>query len=300
MSDNLYNLLQMGQNDNWAVNLRIARAFNFFLLDGDLSWTVDETQFNSRFTKELAQKLHKQQILGTQVIMRHFEDGPKYLTMRPREFEALEHTDLTLDVSDYSQPFPVVCFPIPEGYARDREITLFDKTRLPRYCIIWHRPDMIVITLVYSRELIWSSFILMDDEFEQHFTNLKISASVSLPEDELDTVKGICRACLNGALVFDQVKTTKFSTRSGRKPKVTDATYYSFDQSVKLYSREGGDCEETGEGSPVRPHWRRGHWRTQRHGVGLSLRKRLRIAPVLVRRDRFAGDLSNTKVTYDR
>lgn len=36
-------------------------------------------------------------------------------------------------------------------------------------------------------------------------------------------------------------------------------------------------------GGEVSPHWRRGHWRNQAHGTGLSLRKLIWIEPVLVK-----------------
>jgi hypothetical protein len=39
-------------------------------------------------------------------------------------------------------------------------------------------------------------------------------------------------------------------------------------------------------GYEVDPHWRRGHWRLQPHGVGLSLLKLIWIKPTIVRRDK--------------
>lgn len=36
-------------------------------------------------------------------------------------------------------------------------------------------------------------------------------------------------------------------------------------------------------GGEISPHWRRGHWRNQAHGVGLALRKMIWIEPVLVK-----------------
>lgn len=47
----------------------------------------------------------------------------------------------------------------------------------------------------------------------------------------------------------------------------------------------GEEIAHRGNGSgsgTVAPHWRRGHWREQAHGEGLSLRKRILIKPVLV------------------
>lgn len=55
---------------------------------------------------------------------------------------------------------------------------------------------------------------------------------------------------------------------------------------VRLVGREASEAEIGSGGSDVRAHWRRGHWRQQRHGVGLALFKRLWIKPVLVAANR--------------
>lgn len=299
----LYNLLELGRSDDYKVNMQITNAFRFCVINNQLSWTIDESFCDNRVTPAMLGKLKRGQVISTQSIMRVFEDGPKYLSMNARQFEALENTDLTLPIADYQQPFPVVCFPIPENYAKDRFIELFDKVRIPKYAIIWHRPDMILVTIIYARDFIWATFMISAYEghtFEEKFEDITVGEKISGTVMDLQILKRICRACLNGALVFDQVKTTHFTTRSGKKPKKTDATYYSFDQSVRLYSKEGSDSDSQGGGESVRSHWRRGHWRMQAHGVGMGLRKRIRIAPVLVRCDLFVGELPNAQVTYDR
>lgn len=38
-------------------------------------------------------------------------------------------------------------------------------------------------------------------------------------------------------------------------------------------------------GNQKRPHWRRGHWKTQRHGEGRALFKRIWVKPMLIRKD---------------
>lgn len=51
---------------------------------------------------------------------------------------------------------------------------------------------------------------------------------------------------------------------------------------VRLVGREASAEDASTSGVGVRAHWRRGHWRQQRHGAGLALLKRLWIKPVLV------------------
>jgi hypothetical protein len=97
-----------------------------------------------------------------------------------------------------------------------------------------------------------------------------------------------------------------------------------FEQEVKFYDEEddqprehGGSGEPTG--MVVKPHWRRGHWRRQFHGASWVAKYRMSppqeqarmgrmiddshhhkfIRPVLVRRDRFKGDTSNTSAVYN-
>lgn len=58
---------------------------------------------------------------------------------------------------------------------------------------------------------------------------------------------------------------------------------------VRLVGSEVSQGFSSSESITLRVHWRRGHWRFQRHGEGLSLRKRIWIKPVLVGADQHDG-----------
>jgi sarcosine oxidase delta subunit len=76
---------------------------------------------------------------------------------------------------------------------------------------------------------------------------------------------------------------------------------YEFAQKVILYTharQTEGELSLGHPGYPVRPHWRRGHLRNQRHGPGLTLVKRIAIPAVLVNAHLFAGDRAEVGVTY--
>jgi hypothetical protein len=61
---------------------------------------------------------------------------------------------------------------------------------------------------------------------------------------------------------------------------------------VYMVGQEVAPAREAAKaGGLLRPHWRRGHWRTQRHGPQRSLVKRIRIKPTLVNADRAADEL---------
>jgi len=57
---------------------------------------------------------------------------------------------------------------------------------------------------------------------------------------------------------------------------------YAFAEEVALYHKEPGEVHENGGGWTVKPHWRRGHWRSQPCGPGRSERRRIAIPSVLV------------------
>jgi hypothetical protein len=77
----------------------------------------------------------------------------------------------------------------------------------------------------------------------------------------------------------------KIKVSNARKALNSIPTEYVLDQNIKIYDSER--TVRSGEsGSPsgvhVRPHWRRGHWRRQAFGTGLTQRKLIAIKPVLV------------------
>lgn len=96
-----------------------------------------------------------------------------------------------------------------------------------------------------------------------------------------------------------QSKDSRVKAR-GRELALSDIRVIEFDQTVTLYDTESQPSSGVGEptGHHVRPHWRKGHWRMQAHGPQLTLRKRLFIKPLMVRKDAFIGDLQNTSVVY--
>ena len=74
-------------------------------------------------------------------------------------------------------------------------------------------------------------------------------------------------------------------------------TEIGFEQDVVFYdthSPANGPSVPTGR--VVKTHWRRGHFRRQRHGKGLNQTKLVFIRPCLVNAELFKGDLAETVV----
>jgi hypothetical protein len=103
---------------------------------------------------------------------------------------------------------------------------------------------------------------------------------------------------------------------------VGQMTVVEFEQNIQFHDVEE-DVPAEGEivegrphdgGYTVRPHWRRGHWRRQQHGQRFAEKvksgliqdvvltddshHRVFIKPILVKKDAFSGEKSQTKVTY--
>lgn len=72
------------------------------------------------------------------------------------------------------------------------------------------------------------------------------------------------------------------SKRRRKEKSALSADSYAI---VRLVGSEVADSAGRGANGSLRTHWRRGHWRLQRHGEGLSQCKRIWIKPVMVGSD---------------
>lgn len=79
--------------------------------------------------------------------------------------------------------------------------------------------------------------------------------------------------------------------------------YIAFDQQIEFATREEDkepSQDQGGTHASPRPHWRKGHFRMQPFGPQNSQRKRIYIKPVMVRGDRYIGDMSDASTTYSQ
>ncbi len=86
----------------------------------------------------------------------------------------------------------------------------------------------------------------------------------------------------------------------GEKAKELVTEIYEFPKTIKLFDKEvflSGEGEK-GIGKEMPFHWRRGHYRMQRYGAGLIIKKRIRIKPCQIRKDKLIGDVTKTTVEY--
>ncbi|NJL70179.1 MAG: hypothetical protein HC888_00595 [Candidatus Competibacteraceae bacterium] len=74
--------------------------------------------------------------------------------------------------------------------------------------------------------------------------------------------------------------------------------YLEITQMIDMLPTGSGETSLGEDGKPVKPHWRRGHWRMQRYGVGLGQTKKTFIKPVFVNSHLFKGSLFDSTTSY--
>ena len=255
-----------------------------------------------------------------------FDEGTKIFMPSFSEAQALSKIDLNIKWQDYRQPFETFIVVLPTG--------LFPKAishdlGVPFGCIgrlsVEDRAFCNAVLTVggdsATSPISWES---TSDETIESMWKRRTSNS-DLPYEELDDAEAciadtIQRIFINACLMLTHsgcfhkgkadpafVATAQAKLKKKNLPAFVRAAneaaialapdVYGFDQHIRLYDEEGERSEGTGTGLPHKPHWRRGHWANQAHGVGHQLRKLIFRRPVLVNSHRFAGDLADTRVS---
>jgi hypothetical protein len=269
-----------------------------------------------------------------------FGGGPKILRLTNVDFEVLEKIDLTINISDYKQPFETMIVEWPEGYSEAREIRnpragqydihsehLHEATHRPLFSMIRHDPKMqaIFITVALSSHDVYNTVIYLEDktieeELRDKFSLEAYEHSLPITDEERRVYLGVMRAALNACLYVNDFghkregpDNPKHHTRLqhfvdvARKSKdprrlakaqrelKSHPIVYSITQDVRLKVRKDRQRSHV-TGRHVEPHWRRGHHRQQRHGKGLTEKKRIWIFPTQVNWNFFDGDSKDTSV----
>lgn len=233
--------------------------------------------------------------------------GPKIFRPSPVQIEALEQIEVNLTVADYSQPYPALM-------VTDLNIGPFDSV------LVYTEPGLIVAT-VLSRAF----------EHAYDITTTIASRDGRLIEESLGRFEPDCslegaiahralRVALNSCLALsnfgshlsyllpkelenDRKLGREHSERGlkARKRIALAVQVATFSQEITLHRVGSSQPRPEGEGSPtgraMPPHWRRGHWRMQPWGPKNCFRKRVLIPPVMIRKDLFMGDASDTQVS---
>jgi hypothetical protein len=266
-------------------------------------------------------------VMETWLMAGLFTQGVKTFCPTLREYQALSKVDLNIRWADYRQPFETFCVALPDGFSHPSPGAFGN----PVVGIARHCPEdkVTVVTAITEGGLGLSSLFAWGDGEEQTIEQ-HIRAADGRPGVDSDNLRGeleesvaqeVKRVVMNACLLLTQYGAKRvgyanpeFAAKLEAKAKKRSIPehiresnritlklmpdVYAFDQSVRLYDREDSPHAGGGEGHECKPHWRRGHWAMQAHGVNSSLRKRIFRRPVLVNAHRFQGEMADTKVTY--
>lgn len=236
-------------------------------------------------------------------------DGPKVCRPCPERCEALQHIELRLRIDDLALPFPQLLVEFPPntpGLAPFSSVMVSrvdgkNGDKLLVCCLFTpgHRDD--VLSVVMDRPAPW----VIDHSistYGEECADLKDQARAAL------RVAINCCMMLTGSLshllpveVINDRRLARENSPRGRRARhrlSLAVQVASFNQELEFRRTEGSHPQGEPTGRTLGPHWRRGHWRMQPCGTGRQDRKRILIPPVMVRRDLFVGNTSDTGVTY--
>jgi hypothetical protein len=258
-------------------------------------------------------------------------EGPKILKLNNTDFAALEQVDLNISVADYVQPFPTVVVHLPEKYSESRTTrdplegeftdTLHQATHRPLFVIVnWDKElDAIIAQVLLSSRDVYSTVFggpgTIEENIAQYTGNeyLQPKSLVVLAEEK-EIYTAVMRAAMNACMLahnngLRKLPDSKHKRRlrhfmqtnprqSTRNELKACGEEYVFEQEITIKTTTVCESSYGHNGQEVRPHWRRGHWRTQRYGKGLSQSKTVLIEAVFVNQSKFVGNLSQTSVMH--
>jgi len=261
--------------------------------------------------------------LFTQTVAKAIFDGPKIFCPTTDQCLSLENTEANISFDFYRQPYPTVIIELPKSY-RDHLKTEYQAVDVPTYVLSYqHANKMLAQTAWFNRENVVVNTIspaTQADTIEEAIVKLRRTDHVDFKIAEIvqrlainfSLMMTMLGVKISGPLDREAFARNKRLVKSNdpkkaaRAKKFLDSTVYlcEFQQKIDFFGvhhdtteRKEGEGEGQEHRSP-KPHWRRGHFRQQSHGPLMSLRKLVFIKPVMVMSKYFAGDKSDTTVTY--
>jgi hypothetical protein len=229
-------------------------------------------------------------------------DGPKVFRPTIMQCQAMENIEVRLNFEDYEQPYPAMMIDLPEGgdYEPFTDVTCCKTENL----IVFNlrsRGNINDITTTISR---YAGRGVIEESFQRYdesCAELQKSAARVLRVAANSCLALVGHETATGYLFPQEVErdrklagelTERGERARGRLP--LHVTLVAFHRDVVLHKTEGGHSGGDSTGREVGCHWRRGHYAMQPYGEGRSLRKRILRKPVLIRGDKFLGDVADT------
>lgn len=236
-----------------------------------------------------------------------------------------QEVDIRLTAAEYKSPFTAFAVEFPDEYCKElKKVYPRAGAACPRLAVIWCEGGTLMLNFMCTLEerAPGLQFVLSSGSTIEDFLvdpSVKQSTSVN-SGGIMNTLPGcqpfengdqgltlrLTRVALNYGLflthfgvnqtaktckhrerVLGQLRRSKRSRHRATLIKVLGYSSLDLAQAIKLPNGEskghGGssDCEGTGK----KPHWRRGHWRMQAHGIGWSEHRLKFIEPILIHED---------------
>lgn len=241
--------------------------------------------------------------------------GPKLLQPTAEQCEALRHVDVNVSLGEYEQPFASFIVELPMEFRK----TMTEAFSWPcaRFVVNYHdRRTGYLLSFCERGPSEPGSFNVISPRPE--FATIEHALQYTAEQDGDDLRQGAVLqriACNFGLLLTrfgvrdhgppDPNRLAK-QTRQGRSGNARKAgkaqaladaaiSRIAFQQDVVFFDEIKGSERSEPTGQKKRTHWRRGHFRRQRHGIGLSERRLVFIRPMLINAEHFHGDLADTE-----
>lgn len=232
--------------------------------------------------------------------------GPKLFRPSPRECEPLEQVEVGLTAAEITLPFPVCVVEFPPDYAANRIVPSPNDGSLirPVFAVALEENGVVVVLIALSEKPGGRDF---------DTTGLPVSRStveevIGRADERGTRFVPFLRVVLNFLMLAAgghrlvgpanpaQARTLRERIKRARKERDKDKlenlrtrlrrlpSVFALAQEISLYDREQPPAEPNpdADGTPKRPHWRKGHWRRVAVGAGRAERKWACIKPVLV------------------
>jgi hypothetical protein len=312
----------------WIQNSRNLDDFTIRRCEDKISFDINSSDEIMTKVAEHGQ-LH---LMQTYVLFEMIRKGPKALNLPERYIAPLLNTDLNLGIADYNQPFDFMCVNLPTDFINKYTAEYEDDAlgngpgkHSPECVMVCHNQEaqVLILHVTFTSNQAITAMLNNNEDIEQQINatlQATLTGSASIDESETIAAGAAAKIALNAMLLaennlrgigpynesyYNRLKkqsqnkhTTDAQKRTNEIELATHPFIYEIDQNVQTYNKSDGS-EHGGTRGGNKPHWRRGHYRLQRHGKGLEFQKRLRIPPVLVNSHLFLGNNIDSKVTYE-
>lgn len=259
-------------------------------------------------------------------------NGPKLFQPTVEQFESMRQVKLLLKPSEFRSPYPAIVIGVPNDcrHALAEEYG-FAVKHIASQVLVRQKIEgsglMAVLVCVPYPGLNSEQHYIFTDQPHNPDIECVLNRYINQTADELVIIENpepevliageIARACLNLCLLLAHCgcqvtgpldpEAYKKHRRKKNLEKFKHGDYLSVEMKQHIVVRAPtpptlNPPSEDGSGVEMKPHWRKGHWRAYPGKAALRAAGEkvplLFVRPVLVRKDRVVGELSQTETVY--